>query len=348
MIRLLEDGNIDMNVLEISDIVDISLLQNFQDNFALGLNCASVTVDRKGNPITKPSSYTRFCNDYINNSSIGSQRCAESHHRMGLEAARTGRPYIGQCHAGLIDFAAPIIINNELIGTVLGGQILTQAPKQEIYRKVANEIAINENELMDAANHVTITNMQNIRAAAEILFIVVNSLAKNGYTKIKLESIAKQLANKFVEISSILEELANSSQSVAKQQHDLNYEIEQVSKFNEEINHILVSITKMATNTRILGVNSSIEAAHAGQAGKGFAIVAREIQALAENSKDIANEIMKFTGQIKTTIDSTIDHSKATLHTTEDQTKEIASVSASVQQIVHLAKELDNMIKATS
>lgn len=262
MIKLLEDGNIDLNVLEISDVIDISLLQNFQDNFAIGLNCASVTVDRNGNPITKPSSYTRFCNNYINQSSIGRQRCAESHHRMGLEATRTKRPYIGQCHAGLIDFAAPIVIDNQYIGTVLGGQILTQAPKQELYRKVANDITINENALMDAVNQVT--------------------------------------------------------------------------------------ITKMATNTRILGVNSSIEAAHAGQAGKGFAVVAREIQALSETSKEIANEIMKFTSQIKTSIDSTIDHSKATLHTTEIQTKEVSEVAASVQQIVHLAKELDTILKATS
>ncbi len=348
MIKLLNDGSIDMNVLEISDIVDISLLQNFQDNFALGLNCASVTVDRNGTPITKPSSYTRFCSEFVNKSRIGDQRCAESHHRMGIEAARTGRPYIGQCHAGLIDFAAPIIINNELIGTVLGGQILSSAPKEDLYRKVAKEISTNENGLVDAVNHITIAQTQNIQAAAEILFIVVNSLAKNGYTKIKLEGIARQLADKFVEISATLEELATSAQSVTEQQQKLNYEISQVGKFNDEINQILISITKMATNTKILGINSSIEAAHAGQAGKGFAIVAREIQALSENSKEIANEIMKFTSQIKSSIDSTIDHSQFTLDTTQAQTREVEEVAISVQKIVHLAEELDTIMRATT
>lgn len=346
MIKLLDDGNIDMNLLEISDVVDISQLQKFQDNFAIGMNCASVTVDRKGNPVTKPSSYTRFCNEFVNKSRIGQQRCADSHHRMGVEAARTGRPYIGQCHAGLIDFAAPIIINNELLGTVLGGQILNKEPQADSFRKVAQEIATSENGLVDAANNITIAQTKNINAAAEVLFIVVNSLAKNGFTRIKLEAIARQLANKFVEISATLEELATSAQSVTEQQQKLNHEISQVGKFNEEINKILKSINKMATNTKILGINSSVEAAHAGQAGKGFAVVAREIQALSEYSKEIANQIMQLTGQIKSSIDSTINHSLIALDTTQAQSREVEEVAITVQKIVHLADELDNMMRS--
>ncbi|MEA4972974.1 hypothetical protein SDC9_93961 [bioreactor metagenome] len=346
MIKLLDDGNIDMNLLEISDVVDISQLQKFQDNFAIGMNCASVTVDRKGNPVTKPSSYTRFCNEFVNKSRIGQQRCADSHHRMGVEAARTGRPYIGQCHAGLIDFAAPIIINNELLGTVLGGQILNTEPQADSFRKVAQEIATSENGLVAAANNITIAQTKNINAAAEVLFIVVNSLAKNGFARIKLEAIARQLANKFVEISATLEELATSAQSVTEQQQKLNHEISQVGKFNEEINKILKSINKMATNTKILGINSSVEAAHAGQAGKGFAVVAREIQALSEYSKEIANQIMQLTGQIKSSIDSTINHSLIALDTTQAQSREVEEVAITVQKIVHLADELDNMMRS--
>jgi ligand-binding sensor protein len=83
MIKFLDDGNIDMDVLEIGDIVDIQLLQNFQDNFAIGMNCASVTVDRNGNPVTRPSSYTKFCSEFVNKSMIGQKRCGlrSSSHR---------------------------------------------------------------------------------------------------------------------------------------------------------------------------------------------------------------------------------------------------------------------------
>ena len=53
-----------MNALEIKDIIDIKLLQKFQDDFAFAMNCASVTVDKDGTPVTNPSSYTRFCDKF--------------------------------------------------------------------------------------------------------------------------------------------------------------------------------------------------------------------------------------------------------------------------------------------
>ncbi len=345
MIKFLENHQIDMSVLEIEDVLDVSLLQRFQDNFAVGMNCASVTVDRKGNPITKPSSYTRFCIDFIHKTPMGDSRCAESHNRMGQEAARTGRPFVGKCHAGLIDFAAPIIVNGELLGTVLGGQILAERPKREHYVQVAKELGMDGDSLADAANEVNVTEMKNISAAAEVLFIVVNSIAQNGYAKLRLEAIAKRLASKFVEISATLEELASSAQSIMGEQQTLNREIEQIGQFNGEIGNILQLISKISMNTKILGINSSIEAAHAGEAGVGFAVVAKEIKKLSDSSKETADNIAGLTQKIKESIESTINHSEITLSTTKEQTKAMEDVSNAVQQVVYLADELDRMMK---
>ncbi|MDD3141946.1 MAG: PocR ligand-binding domain-containing protein [Lachnospiraceae bacterium] len=348
MIKILQDGSIDMKAIEISDVVDIGTLQRFQDNFAIGINCASVTVDRKGTPVTKPSSYTKFCEGFVHKSKIGDERCALSHNRMGQQAAQTGRPFVGPCHAGLIDFAAPIIINNELIGTVLGGQVLSGKPKDEEYAKIAHEIAVSEDGLVDAVNKIKITDTRSINAAAEVLFIVVNSLAANGYTRIKLEVLAKQLANKFIEISATIEELAASAQSITEQQRGLNQEISQVGEFTNEINSILKSILKISTNTKILAFNSSIEAARVGAAGKGFSVIAKEIQNLSESSKETANDILTLTEQINKSINSTVDHSQITLQTTQEQTRAMEDVSNTVQEIVCLADELNDMMKVIS
>lgn len=345
MIHFLENHQIDMSVLEIADVLDVSLLQNFQDNFAIGMNCASVTVDRHGNPITKPSSYTRYCIDFIHKTSLGDSRCAESHNRMGQEAARTGRPFVGKCHAGLIDFAAPVIVNGELVGTVLGGQVLAEPPSEENYRKVAQQLGLDDGALVNAVQEVNVAEMKNIRAAAEVLFIVVNTLAQNGYTKLRLESIAKRLASKFVEISATLEELASSAQSIMGEQQILNREIGQIGQFNGEIGNILQLISKISMSTKILGINSSIEAAHAGEAGVGFAVVAKEIKKLSDSSKETADNIAVLTRKIQESIESTVNHSEVTLSTTKEQTKAMEDVSDAVQQVVHLADELDRMMK---
>ena len=46
MIRKLANGELDVTVLEIKDVIDINLLQTFQDNFATAMTMASVTVDK--------------------------------------------------------------------------------------------------------------------------------------------------------------------------------------------------------------------------------------------------------------------------------------------------------------
>lgn len=346
MIQLLADGNIDMDALEIGDIVDLALLQKFQDNFAIGMNCASVTVDRDGNPVTKPSSYTQFCDRFVHHSQIGDERCALSHQKMGQQAASIGRPYIGACHAGLIDFAAPIIVDHKLIGTVLGGQMLSDKPKQEVYQKVAKEIDVSETGLVEAVHKIKISDEKNIRAAAEVLFIVVNTLAENGYARLKLETITKRLTNKFLEISAAIQQLEASAQSVTEQQQKLNQEISQIGKITEDINSILKSISQVATNTKILGFNSSIEAARVGAAGKGFAVIATEIQKLSESSKETANQIFDLTNQIQRSVSSTVNHSQVTLHTTEEQTRAMEEVASSAQEIVYLADQLNSMMKS--
>ena len=47
-----------------------------------------------------------------------------------------------ECHAGLIDFAAPIILDGRHVGTILGGQILTETPESDKYRRVARGIGV--------------------------------------------------------------------------------------------------------------------------------------------------------------------------------------------------------------
>jgi len=292
MIKKLLNGNLDVTALEIKDVVDIKLLQTFQNNFATAMAIASVTVDKDGTPVTKSSSYTSFCMDFTHSTKIGDDRCALSHKKGGEEAARTQKPYIYTCHAGLIDFAAPILVGDYLIGTILGGQVLTSHPEESKYRKTANEIGVNEEGYVDAVNKVSLSTEKNIAAAAEVLYIVANSLSQAGYEKLKLSVMSQTLADNFSQISATMEELSASSITVTNNQHNLSDEIINVKNISIEINTILDSIKSIADQTKMLGLNAAIEAARAGDAGRGFGVVATEIRSLSQNSKETAVKIL--------------------------------------------------------
>lgn len=343
MIKKLSNGELDVTALEITDVIDVKVLQTFQDNFAIGMNIASVTVDRDGTPVTDPSSYTSFCIDYTHSTKVGDDRCAQSHKKAGEEAARTRRPYIFTCHAGLIDFAAPILVGDHLIGTILGGQILTSAPEEAKFRKTAKEIGVDEEGYVAAVKNVYMTNEKNVAAAAEVLYIVANALSKNGYEQLLLSNMAQTLSDNFTQISATMEELSASSVNVTSNQHNLSNEILNVKHISIEINSILDSIKSIADETKMLGLNAAIEAARAGEAGRGFGVVATEIRTLSQDSKETAIKIAELTSKIQESVDRTIETSRATLETTEQQSAAIEEVTANVMEVTNLADELNSM-----
>lgn len=155
---------------------------------------------------------------------------------MGLEAAKINKPFIGPCHAGLIDFAAPITIQNHVIGTVLGGQIISEKMDSHTLSKVANELNIDENTFIQASQDITIVNKRNIEAAAEVLSTVVNALVTNGYNELKLSILSKKLSDNFMHVSTTIEQLSISANSIATQQEKLNEEVVEVRTITSNIN----------------------------------------------------------------------------------------------------------------
>ncbi|MBP2652890.1 MAG: putative sensor domain protein [Firmicutes bacterium] len=336
-------NEVDVSNVKLSDVIDIAFLQNFQDDFAKGVGLASVTVDPDGTPVTRPSSYIRFCRDYTHSTEIGDKRCAESHRKGGEEAARTGKPVVYECHAGLIDFAAPIMLEGRLIGTILGGQVLTGAPEEEKYRRIAKEIGVNEEQYVEASKEARILSKASIEAAANVLYIVANSMSNAAYQQMKLKAVVNTLNDSAHQISATMQELAASAVSVSDNQTELNSEIRNVNTVTGKIDEVMEFIKDIADETRLLGLNAAIEAARAGEAGLGFSVVAQEIRNLSADSKQTVGKIKELTTIIKESVDKTVSMGNSTTATIEQQAAAIEQVTASVEEISSLTELLNEL-----
>jgi len=339
----MENYNVELNTLQLKDIMDLQFLQKFQDDFAKSMNIASVTVDKNGVPFTKPSSYSHICSNLTQSTELGENRCAECHSKAGEEAFRTGKPYIYKCHSGLIDFAAPITVKGVLIGTILGGQILFDEPKEMEFKSTANELGLDEHKYYEAAKHVKIIDEHNVKAAAEVLFSVANTLSNEGYQRLKIKQLTSTLSESFEQISSATEQLASSSMEVTETQTLLNNEILNVQHLSNEINVILGYIKDISKQTKMLGLNASIEAARVGDLGKGFGVVALEIRKLSESSKETTNSIANLLEKIQTSVDRTMQASNTTLDITEQQSAAIEETNASVEEVTTFTMELNKL-----
>lgn len=338
-----KDQKIDFDKLEIKDIIDVHVLQSFLDNFAIAVNCAAVSVDLNGQEVTKPSYYRDFCQEYIHKSTVGDQRCAVCHNEMGEKAVKQGKPYIGHCHAGLIDFAAPIMVDGHHIGTVLGGQILDSQPNVEKMRDMAPELGIAPDDIEKAAKKIDIVSARNIQAAAEVLFLVVNSMAQSGYSRLEIEYLSNTLADNFIRISEVVENLTSSAADISVNQQVLEAEITEVGTLIEQIEKIMASIMDIAKRIKMIGLNASIEAARLGTDGQGFAVVANEIQHLSANTTQVTAQVTNLNKSISEKLASTVDNSQKTLAVTENQSAEMKDLYATIQESVKLAENIRSL-----
>lgn len=336
-------GMADSSIVTLQDIIDLDFLQKFQDYFAESLGVASISVDIDGNPVTKPSNFTKFCMDYTRGSKAGSARCIECDRKGGEESARTGKPSIYDCHAGLVDFGTPIMLEGRQIGSIIGGQVLTSTPDEEYYRKVAQEIGVNPDEYVAALHDVKQIPRKNLEAAANMLYLVANTLSKVGYQQYKLRNMAGLINDSVVQISATMEELAASANDVSENQTTLNEEIKNVNVVSGKINEVMDFIKDIADETRLLGLNAAIEAARAGEAGLGFGVVAQEIRKLSGDSKETVGKIKEFTTIIQESVEKTVAMGQATSVTVEQQAAAIEEVTASIQEVTSMAEQLHSM-----
>ncbi len=340
MLTYLNNGDIDIASLEIGDVIDIRTMSSFLHHFSLSMGMGCGVVDTMGNMIDNGHHFAEFCMDHTRATQTGLKRCDECSRKGGEQASSTGRPYVYECHAGLYDFAVPILVEGHQIGSVIGGQIVPDTPDEDKFRQIAREIGAEENTYLEALRKVAVVPKEKIDAAADLLFIVTNSLSKQGYEQLKLKSMLQVLTENFGNISASMQQLSASSGDVSSNQTALNEEINGVKNTSDEINSILRSIERIAKETKILGINASIEAARAGNVGKGFGVVATEISSLSDSSKDTTQQIAELTAKIRQSVDKTIVASNATLETAKQQSSAIEEINLSLQKLTMLADDM--------
>lgn len=196
--------------LHLTELIEVETLQRIQDAFSDMTGFAALTADRDGVAVTKGSGFTDFCK-ITRQCGLGCQRC-ERCDRKGTEiTGRRGEACSYVCHAGLVQFAAPIMAHGEMVGCFIGGQVLTEEPNLDKVRQVAEELGIDSERYVGAVGRIEIVPQERVDRAARFLTIVSNVLSDMAYKGHLL-----YMGNKEVEMVSKMKSdfLANMSHEI--------------------------------------------------------------------------------------------------------------------------------------
>lgn len=113
----------------------------------------------------------------------------------------------------------------------------------------------------------------------------------------------------------------------------------------QKMNEILAVINKFSNSTKILGLNASIEAARAGAAGRGFSVVAQEIERLSGNTTESAREIGTMLGGIELQVNDISEKSKETTDAFTQQAASLQEIAATIENLNENVKVIESYIK---
>ncbi|NLV17136.1 MAG: methyl-accepting chemotaxis protein [Syntrophomonadaceae bacterium] len=171
-------------------------------------------------------------------------------------------------------------------------------------------------------------------------------LALPKTTALKLRQMSDNLAKALEEIAGVVEEVAASATEVSHNYHKVDANIADVNSLSDNINNVVGFITQIADETKMLGLNAAIEAARAGDVGRGFGVVAEEIRKLSDDSRQTVKKIRHFTQEINEKLAETSSFSEFSLRSGEEQAAATEELNASLEEILALAQELENISKS--
>ena len=171
-------------------------------------------------------------------------------------------------------------------------------------------------------------------AAMEEMSVTVMEVARNAGEASK---VSAQTRSKAQDGAAVVEKAIESIDAVQKQSATLRSDMSDLGTHAQAINDIMGVISDIADQTNLLALNAAIEAARAGEAGRGFAVVADEVRKLAEKTMSSTVDVGNAIRAIQQSAEKSSAQVEATANDIEQATMFANQSGEALKEIVALA-----------
>ena len=233
------------------------------------------------------------------------------------------------------------------------------AASAEAVAASAQQFTANAGQTADSIQHVaesTVEMAENTSAQAATIDSLQSGIAdmrskmQDLHTSAKaMDEAAKESQRKAAEGRDTVEHTIKQIQGIADQVNMSADVVGSLGNRSKEIGTIVDAISEIAEQTNLLALNAAIEAARAGEAGRGFAVVADEVRKLAEQSGNAAGSISSLVKAIQHDTDSAVQAIESGNQKVRDGAASIKATGEAFgiieEQVDHLSNNIEQSIR---
>ena len=215
--------------------------------------------------------------------------------------------------------------------------LITQAQRSGIQISTSTTQIAAAGKQLEATVNEQFASMNEVNATARQIATTAGTLARSMddvvQTAQSTTTAASNSQTNLEKIQAAMQHLGNATSSIS-------YKLKVMDEKANNINTIVTAITKVADQTNLLSLNAAIEAEKAGEYGAGFAVVAREIRRLADQSAVATLEIEQMVKEMQSSVSLGVIEVDKFRNEVNQYVKEVGNVSAEINRFITEVQEL--------